>query len=86
VVLVATGVAAGLFGAGLMYLLFSVEHLAFGYDTGDLESGARQASDLRRMASLVTAGRPGVISRTLSSPQQRATRRSASARTGVKLR
>jgi hypothetical protein len=25
-VLVATGVAAGLFGAGLMYLLFTVEH------------------------------------------------------------
>jgi H+/Cl- antiporter ClcA len=60
-VLVATGVAAGLFGAGLMYLLFTVEHLAFGYHTGDLESGARQASDLRRIASLLTAGVVGGI-------------------------
>ena len=33
-VLVATGVAAGLFGAGLMFLLFTAEHLAFGYHAG----------------------------------------------------
>src|SRR5450631_3270951 len=56
VVLVATGLAAGLIGAGLMYLLFSVEHLAFGYSSGDLESGARHASDLRRLASLLVGG------------------------------
>ena len=56
VVLVATGLAAGLIGAGLMYLLFSVEHLAFGYSSGDLESGARHASDLRRLAELVQTG------------------------------
>ena len=56
VVLVATGLAAGLFGAGLMYLLFSVEHLAFGYSSGDLESGVRHASDLRRLASLLIGG------------------------------
>jgi CIC family chloride channel protein len=60
-VLVATGVAAGLFGAGLMYLLFTAEHLAFGYHTGDLESGARHASDLRRIASLLTAGVVGGV-------------------------
>jgi chloride channel protein, CIC family len=60
-VLVATGVAAGLFGAGLMYLLFNVEQLAFGYHIGDLESGARHASDLRRIASLLTAGVVGGI-------------------------
>ena len=60
-VLVATGVAAGLFGAGLMYLLFTVEHLAFGYHTGDLESGARHASDLRRLVSLLIAGVVGGV-------------------------
>ena len=56
VVLVATGLAAGLIGAGLMYLLFSVEHLAFGYNSGDLESGAQHASDLRRLVSLLIGG------------------------------
>ena len=46
-VLVAVGVAAGLFGAGLMFILFTVEHLAFGYHTGDLGiGGARHTSDL----------------------------------------
>ena len=61
VVLVATGVAAGLFGAALMYLLFTVQHLAFGYHTGDLESAARHASDLRRLASLLVAGVVGGV-------------------------
>ena len=61
VVLVAVGVAAGLFGAGLMYLLFTVEHLAFGYHTGDLETGVLHASDLRRIASLLVAGVVGGV-------------------------
>ena len=61
VILVATGVAAGLFGAALMYLLFIVQHLAFGYHTGDLESAARHASDLRRLASLLVAGVVGGV-------------------------
>ena len=60
-VLVAVGVAAGLFGAGLMYLLFTVEHLAFGYHTGDLETGVLHASDLRRIVSLLVAGVVGGV-------------------------
>lgn len=34
-----TGVAAGLFGDLMMLILFTVQHLAFGYHSGTLESG-----------------------------------------------
>ena len=50
-VLVATGIAAGLFGDLLMFVLFSVEHLAFGFNAGPLQDGVRHASDLRRLIS-----------------------------------
>jgi chloride channel protein, CIC family len=60
-VLVAVGVAAGLFGVGLMLLLFTVEHLAFGYHTGDLETGVEHVSDLRRIVSLLVAGVVGGV-------------------------
>jgi hypothetical protein len=56
-VLVATGVAAGLFGDALMYLLFTIEHVVFGYHTGDLETGVAHASSLRRVVPLLVAGR-----------------------------
>ncbi|MDT0263525.1 chloride channel protein [Jatrophihabitans lederbergiae] len=56
VALVLTGVATGLLGAGLMALLFHVEHAAFGYHTGDLESGVKAASALHRVISLLIAG------------------------------
>ncbi len=36
----ATAVATGLLGSALMFLLTTVEHLAFGYDSGTLEDGA----------------------------------------------
>ncbi len=39
VIVVPTGVAAGLFGDLPMLVLFTVQHLAFGYHTGTLESG-----------------------------------------------
>src|ERR1700760_209801 len=55
-VLAATGVAAGLFGDLLMWILFSVEHLAFGFNAGPLEDGVRHAADLRRLISLLLAG------------------------------
>src|ERR1700759_2674184 len=55
-VLVATGVAAGLFGDLLMWILYSVEHLAFGFNAGPLEDGVRHAADLRRLISLLLAG------------------------------
>src|SRR6201986_5129753 len=56
VVLVATGGAAGLFSALLMWILYSVEHLAFGFNAGPLEDGVRHASDPRRLISLLLAG------------------------------
>ncbi len=51
-----TGVAAGLFGVLMMFILFSFEHLAFGTGTGDFESHVERASALRRVVSLVVAG------------------------------
>jgi H+/Cl- antiporter ClcA len=61
IVLAATGVAAGLFGDLLMWILFSVEHLAFGFDAGPLVDGVRHASDLRRLTSLLLAGLIGGV-------------------------
>jgi chloride channel protein, CIC family len=53
---VATGVAAGLFGDLMMLILFSIQHLAFGYHTGSLEAAAERASDVRRLVVLLSAG------------------------------
>jgi tRNA synthetases class I (C) catalytic domain len=53
---VLTGVAAGLFGDLMMLLLFSVQHLAFGYHAGSLEAAVSQASDARRLVVLLAAG------------------------------
>ena len=52
----ATGVAAGLFGDMMMLLLFSVQHLAFGYHAGTLEAAVSRASDARRIVVLLAAG------------------------------
>ncbi len=52
----ATGVAAGLFGDLMMLILFSVQHLAFGYHTGSLEAAVERASDVRRLVVLLSAG------------------------------
>ena len=60
-VLVATGIAAGLFGDLLMWILFGLEHLAFGFDAGPLEDGVRHASDPRRLISLLLAGLIGGV-------------------------
>lgn len=56
VALVLTGVATGLFGDLLMLILFSVQHLAFHYRTGDLEHAAERITDARRILVLVIAG------------------------------
>jgi CIC family chloride channel protein len=53
---VATGVAAGLFGDLMMLILFSIQHAAFGYHTGSLEAAVERASDVRRLVVLVCAG------------------------------
>jgi chloride channel protein, CIC family len=56
-----TGVAAGLFGDLMMLILFTVQHLAFGYHSGSLESGVEHASDARRLVVLLAAGAFGGI-------------------------
>jgi chloride channel protein, CIC family len=53
---VLTGVAAGLFGDLMMLILFTVQHLAFGYHTGPLETAVAHASDTRRLVVLLAAG------------------------------
>lgn len=55
-VLVLTGIATGLIGSALMALLFTVEHLAFSFTTGDLQSAVERASAWRRIGSLLIAG------------------------------
>jgi chloride channel protein, CIC family len=54
--LVLTGVTTGLFAIGLMALLFTTEHLAFGYSEGSLQAGVEHASALRRITSLAVGG------------------------------
>ena len=56
VVVVLTGLAAGLLGALMMAILFNVQYAAFGYHAGSLEHGAAQASAARRVGSLLIAG------------------------------
>ena len=51
-----TGVAAGLLGDLMMLILFSVQHLAFGYHAGSLEAAVSRASDARRLVVLLVAG------------------------------
>jgi chloride channel protein, CIC family len=51
-----TGIAAGLFGDLMMLILFSIQHAAFGYHTGSLEAGVERSSDLRRLLVLLIAG------------------------------
>ena len=56
-----TGAAAGLFGDLLMLILFTVQHLAFGYHSGPLEAAVERASDARRLIVLLAAGAFGGI-------------------------
>jgi CIC family chloride channel protein len=56
VMVVLTGVAAGLLGDLMMLILFSVQHLAFGYQVGSLQAAVEHASDARRLVVLLVAG------------------------------
>jgi chloride channel protein, CIC family len=56
VALVLTGVGTGLLAVALMALLYTTEHLAFGYRSGTLLDGVTQASPLRRVSSLLVGG------------------------------
>ena len=53
---VVTGVATGLLGDLMMLILFTVEHLAFGYHKGSFEAGVEAAGAVRRIVSLAAAG------------------------------
>jgi CIC family chloride channel protein len=59
---VLTGVATGLFGDLLMFILFGVQHLAFGYHIGSLQAAVEKAAKVRRVASLLIAGAFGGVS------------------------
>ena len=56
VMVILTGIATGLFGDLLMWILFGVQHLAFGYHSGELQAAVESTSDERRVLVLVIAG------------------------------
>jgi CIC family chloride channel protein len=56
---VATGVATGLIGDFLMFFLFSLQHLAFGYHHGPLIDAVARDSYLHRVVPLLVAGAVG---------------------------
>jgi H+/Cl- antiporter ClcA len=56
-----TGVATGLFGDFLMWILFGVQHFAFDYHAGELQSAVEHASDVRRVLALAIAGAFGGV-------------------------
>lgn len=60
-VLVLTGVATGLLADGLMWILYGVQHIAFDYHAGELQTAVEHASDLRRVLSLLIAGVVGAV-------------------------
>jgi CIC family chloride channel protein len=52
-----TGIATGLLGDLMMYVLFNVEHLAFGYHFGvNFSTAVEATSDLRRISALLVGG------------------------------
>jgi H+/Cl- antiporter ClcA len=61
VAIVVTGVATGLFGAGLMALLQFVEKLAFSYHGGSYQDAVAATSNLHRVTTLVLAGVVGAV-------------------------
>ncbi|MDQ2727823.1 MAG: chloride channel protein [Actinomycetota bacterium] len=62
-----TGVAAGLAGMAMMYLLFHVQRLAFDYHHGTFEAAVEHSSWFRRIASLLIAGAFGGVAWSLLS-------------------
>jgi H+/Cl- antiporter ClcA len=58
---VATGIATGLFGDLLMWILFGFQHFAFNYHSGELQTGVEHASKVRRVLSLTIAGLFGAV-------------------------
>jgi H+/Cl- antiporter ClcA len=61
VAIVLTGIATGLFGDLLMWILSSVERLAFSYHSGSYAAAVARTSDLHRVTTLVIAGVIGAM-------------------------
>lgn len=61
ILVVAAGVVTGLLGDLMMVILFTLEHLAFGYHTGSFQEAVEHASPARRVASLAIAGAFGGV-------------------------
>ena len=59
---VLTGVATGLFGALLMWILTLVEHAAYNYHSGSYQGAVAAVSGVRRVGSLFVAGAIGAVS------------------------
>jgi len=59
--IVVTGVAAGLLGDLMMMLLFEVQEVAFGYRTGTFQAAVERSSSTRRVSSLLIAGLIGGV-------------------------
>jgi chloride channel protein, CIC family len=57
-----TGIAAGLFGDLLMWILALAERVAFNYHSGSYQGAVAAVSGLRRVLSLVVAGVFGAVS------------------------
>lgn len=56
-----TGIAAGLFGDLMMLLLFNIQWVAFGYHSGSLTNAVAHAPDVRRLVVLLVAGAVGGV-------------------------
>lgn len=62
IAVVLTGVATGLFGVLLMWVLQVFEHAAFGYNSGSFQNAVAATSNTRRVVSLVISGLVGAVS------------------------
>jgi len=62
VAVVITGVATGLFGDLLMWILKTAEHGAFSYHSGSFQDAVAAVGGLRRIGSLLVAGVIGALS------------------------
>jgi CIC family chloride channel protein len=56
---VVAGIATGLLGAFMMFVLFSVEHLVYGHATTSFEYAVAHSGTLRRVVALTVAGAVG---------------------------
>ena len=61
VAVVVAGVATGLFGALLMFVLFGVEHLVYGHRSTSFEYAVAHSGAVRRVAALAVAGAVGGV-------------------------